>query len=367
MIEFENLARSNKKFQNDVETSMRRVLQSGVYILNQEVAAFESEFASYLGVPHCIGVASGLDALILSLAALDLPNDAEVLVPSNTYIATILAIVRLGLKPVLVEPSLSTYNIDPHELEKKITSKSKAVLVVHLYGRPCEMDSLLRICEEKKLYLIEDCAQAHGASYKGKKVGTFGIGAFSFYPTKNLGGYGDGGCITCDDKEFAEKIRRLRNYGSSQKYNNSEIGWNSRLDEIQAAALRIKLKHLDELNRHKNELAQIYIQELPDFVIQPAPLKEFEISCWHIFNIRIQQRDQLKHFLLQKHLIKTEIHYPICPHEQSGYQHIFRDQRYPLSEEIHKTTLSLPIAYMHSKEDIMKVCGAIRQFAKEIQ
>ncbi|MEJ7828480.1 MAG: DegT/DnrJ/EryC1/StrS family aminotransferase [Segetibacter sp.] len=362
MIEYEDLKKSNSKFESKFKQAFDRVIDKGRYILGEEVELFEKEFAEYCGSKYCIGVASGLDALYLSLIALDLPKDSEVLVPSNTYIATILSIVNAGFKPVLIEPKIDTYNINPKLIERNISAATKAIMVVHLYGKPCEMDKISALAEQYNLFLIEDCAQAHGAKYAGKKVGTWGIfGAFSFYPTKNLGALGDGGAIVTDDKEMAAKIKALRNYGSHQKYYNQYAGINSRLDELQAAFLRIKLKYLAAINKHKAQLASLYSQLISNpKVVLPVTQKNTE-EVFHIYNIRCATRDDLKEFLLKKG-VKTEIHYPIAPNLQPAYREMFAHSTFPISEEIHKTTLSLPISFSHTKEDIMYISEAINSY-----
>lgn len=364
MIEYENLNKLNKAFESAYQEEFSKFLAKGYYILGEEVACFENEFAAYCGSKYCIGVASGLDAINLSILALGLPIKSEILVPSNTYIATILAIVNSGHIPVLIEPDIATYNIDPTKLEEKITPKTKAILVVHLYGKLCEMDEITIIAQNHGLKIIEDCAQAHGASLNKKKAGTWGdFGAFSFYPTKNLGALGDAGAITTDNEELYLKIKALRNYGSEKKYYNKYIGFNSRLDELQASFLRIKLRKLDVINAHKRALAKIYFDELSDCsdqIILPD-FHENYFDVYHIFNIRLKLRDEFQAYLLNKQ-IKTEIHYPLPPHFQEGYKQLFVDESYPISEEIHNTTLSLPISYIHNKSDILKVCFEIKSF-----
>jgi dTDP-4-amino-4,6-dideoxygalactose transaminase len=358
-IEFENLYKTNQKFFEEFKTKFNEVLESGWFILGEQVESFEAEFALYLGVKHCIGVGSGLDALILALDAMEFEPGSEIIVPSNTYIATIIAVIRANLKPVLVEPDIRTYNIDPFKIEEKITSKTRAIIPVHLYGKSCDMDPIMEIAQKYNLIIIEDCAQAHGAMYKGKKVGTFGIGCFSFYPTKNLGALGDGGAIVTNNDELAEKIRALRNYGSSKKYYNDYIGYNSRLDELQAAFLRIKLKYLDDINDHKRKLAKIYFENLSDVFVKPVVHKDY-FDVYHIFNIRHPERDKIREYLFQNG-IKTEIHYPVPPHKQRAFQGVIEGE-YPISEEIHNTTLSLPIAYFHTEEDILKVCEVLNKY-----
>ncbi|MGB9794820.1 DegT/DnrJ/EryC1/StrS family aminotransferase [Caldisericum exile] len=361
MIEYENLAKANKFFFDEFKSFFSEFLEKGWFILGENVKKFEEEFAKYCGAKFCVGVASGLDALILALEALDLPKGSEIIVPSNTYIATILAVVRAGFKPVLVEPDIRTYNIDPLKIRESITKNTKAIIVVHLYGKPCDMDPILEIVKKYGLILLEDCAQAHGAMYKNKKVGTFGIGCFSFYPTKNLGALGDAGAIVTDDEELAEKIKYLRNYGSFKKYQFDYIGYNSRLDEVQAGFLRIKLKYLDQIIEHKRKLANIYLKELSDEFIKPVVSND-NYDVYHIFNIRYKNRDHLREYLLQNG-IKTEIHYPIPPHKQKALKSIVRGD-YPISEEIHNTTLSLPISFFHMEEDIYRVVEVLNNYLK---
>ena len=359
MIEYENLKKVNEKLFEKYKENFANFLESGWYILGEKVKKFEDEFATYNGVKYCAGVASGLDALILALEAFGFPKDSEVIVPSNTYIATILAIFRAGLKPVLVEPDIQTYNIDPQKIETKINAKTKAILVVHLYGKACEMDKIVNIAKRYDLEIIEDCAQAHGAEFKGQKVGSFGVGCFSFYPTKNLGALGDAGAVTCNDAAYAERLKALRNYGSHKKYYNEYVGYNSRLDEIQAGFLSIKLLILDEITNHKRALAQIYHENLSGKFIKPCVNDDY-FDVYHIYNIRHAKRDGLKEYLL-KHGIKTEIHYPVAPHLQKAYKDKLLGE-YPLSEEIHNTTLSLPISYFHTKEDINRVCEVMNEW-----
>lgn len=360
IIEYENLQKSNATLMQSYKESFEEFLQSGRYILGENVEKFEAEFATHIGSAHCIGVASGLDALILALDALNLPADSEVLVPSNTYIATILAILRNGLKPILIEPDLSTYNLNPQNLKAKITPKTKAILVVHLYGKACEMDTITQICQQYDLALIEDCAQAHGAKYKNQQVGTFGIGCFSFYPTKNLGALGDGGAITTNDPKLATKLRALRNYGSQKKYVNQYLGYNSRLDELQACFLRQKLRLLPQITAHKRKLAKLYLESISKEQYTLPQVHEDYFDVYHIFNIRHPKRDKLKQYLLEQNII-TEIHYPIPPHQQEAMQGIF-EAHYPISEEIHSTTLSLPIAFFHTQEDILKVAQTLNRW-----
>lgn len=361
MIEYENLRLTNEKLFDKYKEFFDKFLQSGWFVLGEEVSKFEEEFAKFNNTKHCIGVASGLDALILAIDAFDFPKDSEIIVPANTYIATILAIVRNGFKPVLVEPDIATYNINPNKIEEKITKNTKAILVVHLYGKSCDMDSIVSIAQKYDLKIIEDVAQAHGAKYKGKIVGSFGVGCFSFYPTKNLGALGDAGAITTDNEELAKKFKSLRNYGSSTKYYNDILGYNSRLDELQAGFLSIKLQILDEITNHKRELAKIYLENLNDMFVKPVVNEDY-FDVYHIFNIRHSKRDQLKSYLLEKG-IKTEIHYPLVPHKQKAMKGLIEGE-YPISDEIHNTTLSLPISYFHTKEDVIRVCEVMNGWIK---
>lgn len=360
IIEYENLFRLNKPYYEKLKEAFDEVFISGWFILGNNVKKFESDFAEYNKVKYCSGVASGLDALTISLLALDIPKGSEIIVPSNTYIATILSIMQAGHTPVLAEPDIETYNIDPLCIEEAVTSKTRAVMVVHLYGKPCNMDPIVAICEKHNLFLIEDCAQAHGAEYKGKKVGGFGtMAGFSFYPTKNLGCLGDGGAVLTNNDLFHRKTEMLRNYGSDKKYYNELIGLNSRLDEIQAAFLITKLKSLDIINTHKRELASIYITNLKKDYILPVTHADY-YDVYHIFNIRHKKRDALKEYL-KKSNINTEIHYPVPPHKQKAYSFLAK-LKFPVSEEIHNTTLSLPISTIHTREDIYRVVDVLNRF-----
>jgi dTDP-4-amino-4,6-dideoxygalactose transaminase len=362
MIEYENLRLINKPYEKAYKEALVLFLESGWYILGQQVKRFEEQFASYCGAKHCIGLASGLDALYLSLMALELPKGAEVIVPSNTYVATILSILNVGLKPVLVEPKIDTYNIDPSLIIKSITSNTKAIMVVHLYGKPCEMEEIAEIAEKYSLPIIEDCAQAHGAQVNGKKVGTWGaFGAYSFYPTKNLGALGDAGAIITDNDEMANKLKALRNYGSHKKYYNDYLGNNSRLDELQAMFLSIKLKDLDEANHYKKNMANTYFEYLTNPSIILPVRQEGIADVHHIFNVRTKERNRLQSYLLENG-IKTEIHYPVAPNHQIAYRNFFDNQSFPISELIHQTTLSLPISNALTVEDIKSICEIVNSF-----
>lgn len=360
MIEYENLKNLNQPFFEKYKEKFDTTLSSGWYILGNNVDTFEKEYSNYVGSNYCVGLASGLDALSLALRCFDFPQGAEVIVPSNTYIATILSIVQNGLKPVLVEPDINTYNIDPTLIQEKISPNTCAIMVVHLYGKCCQMDSIIEIAKNFDLRIIEDCAQSHGSKFKEKISGSFGdFGAHSFYPTKNLGALGDAGALTTDNIMLAEKIKALRNYGSKVKYVNDYIGFNSRLDEIQAGFLSVKLKALNEINEHKRKLAKIYLENLNSNFIKPVVDKDY-FDVYHIFNIRHPKRNELREYLL-KHEIKTEIHYPIAPHKQKAMKGIL-EGNFPISEEIHSTTLSLPISFYHTENEIHQVIEILNDF-----
>lgn len=368
-VDYENLKGLNAPFRTAYEANFSNLLERGWFILGQETEAFEAEFAAYLGVPYFLGVASGLDALEMPLKIMDFPAESEVIVPSNTYIATVNAIINAGLKPVFVEPDLATYNIDPAKIEEKITTKTVALMLVHLYGKACAMDQIMPLVETHKLLLIEDCAQSHGAKFRGKMTGSFGVGAFSFYPTKNLGALGDAGGIAIQDEATYLKLKAWRNYGSRIKYQNDYIGANSRLDEIQAGFLRIKLAHLDEINAHKNRLADLYLALLPDTVVKPIRLAEV-VDVFHIFPIRHARRDELRAYLAE-HGVKTEVHYPIAPVDQKSIQAFYKLKNWelPISDsqlarEIAATELSLPISTIHSEEDVRYICTLITAFGR---
>lgn len=362
MIPYEDLKKVNQRLIPDYISLLTEELQKGWYILGSQVQAFETNYANYHHVPYCVGVANGLDALILGLKVFDFPEGSEVIVPSNTYIATILSIVQCGLTPVLVEPSIDDYLIDVTQIESKITSTTVAIMPVHLYGKVCDMESILRIAKKYNLRVIEDCAQAHGATFHGQQAGTFGdIGAFSFYPTKNLGALGDAGAILVQDEILYGKLKALRNYGSEQKYYNKYIGLNSRLDEIQAVFLNLKLPFLARINAHKQRLAHIYhTQIVNDLIIKPSISDNYNKDVFHIYPIRSIHRDELKSYLLA-HKIGTEIHYPVAPHQQEGYRSLLTGS-FPISEYLHAHLLSLPISFAHTEEEIYRVCEVLNHF-----
>jgi dTDP-4-amino-4,6-dideoxygalactose transaminase len=361
MIEYENLRKANASFYEDYRKAFDRTLESGWYILGEQVNAFESEFAAYCGTQHAVGVANGLDAMILALRALNFEPGDEVIVPSNTYIATILAVLHAGLTPVLVEPRPDTYNINPELIPERITGRTRALLVVHLYGKLCEMDAILSIAKTHGLAVIEDCAQAHGASLNGKKAGSFGdYGAFSFYPTKNLGALADAGALTTRDHDKAEAIFTLRNYGSSKKYYNSVVGYNSRLDELQAAFLRVKLQALEKINGHKRRLAALYQEGLSGDFIKPVHQACYT-DVFHIYAVRHPERDRLRAYLSENG-IQTEVHYPVAPNRQVAMRGILDKTDTPIAQMIHETVLSLPISYFHTEADVLQVIETMNRF-----
>lgn len=345
-IEFLNLRAQYLELQEELDAAWKRVMNSGWYILGSEVESFEDEFAAYCGTDFCIGVANGLEALTLVLRAWGIGPGDEVIVPSNTYIATWLAVTHTGATPVPVEPREDTCNINPELIEAAITGRTKAILPVHLYGQTADMDPICGIARRHNLKVLEDAAQAHGACCKGKQAGSLGDAAgFSFYPGKNLGAFGDGGAVTTSDPELAEKIRCLRNYGSREKYVNEITGFNSRLDELQAALLRIKLRRLDTWNQNRRHLAQWYLNTLPitfPDLILPVTHEESD-PCWHLFVVRSQQRERFQK-TLSDHGIGTLIHYPIPPSLQRAYAGLgFTAGSFPVAERLASEVISLPM------------------------
>lgn len=361
MIKFLNLHKINERFRDEIDDRIKQVLDSGWYILGKQVSLFERNFADFCGVKHCIGCANGLDALNLIIKAYGFSTGDEIIVPANTYIASILAISQNGCTPVLVEPDIDTYNINPDLIEQKITENTKAIMVVHLYGQAVEMEKIWDIAKRYNLKIIEDSAQAHGAIYKGKRAGNLGdASGFSFYPGKNLGCLGDGGCVTTNDDELAYRIRAIANYGSDYKYHHIFKGTNSRLDEIQAAVLDIKLKHLDKDNKRRSEIAKFYRENIKNPNIILPQLKEEENHVWHIFAVRINDRDRLKKYL-EGNGIETNIHYPTAPHKQECYKE-WHHLSFPISEMIHKEILSLPISPVLTNEEVTKIVKVINDY-----
>ncbi len=364
-ILFLDLKASYFELKDELDAAYYRVMNSGWYILGEEVEAFEAEFALYCESKHCIGVGNGLEALHLILRAMGIGQGDEVIVPSNTYIASWLAVSYTGAIPVPVEPDENTYNIDPALIEGAITPRTKAILAVHLYGQPADMDRINEVAQKHGLKVIEDSAQAHGSRYKGRRAGNLGDAAgFSFYPGKNLGAFGDGGAITTDDEVLAARIRMLRNYGSSVKYHNDEKGYNSRLDELQAAMLRVKLKHLDKWNERRKHLAELYYKGLSELDVVVPSVPAWADPVWHLYVVRHNNRDEL-----QKHLTKvgvnTLIHYPIPPHLQPAYREFnISNDAFPLAARISSQILSLPMGSHISEVDINSVSDAISSFAR---
>lgn len=346
MIEFLNLKSINDRYSSELKEACSRVIDSGWYIMGNELAAFEQEFAAYCGTKYCIGVANGLDALTLTLRAWKelgrLQAGDEVIVPANTYIASVLAITENDLVPVLVEPDEDTFNLNTSNIQSALTEKTKAILPVHLYGRISPMDEIMEIASEYQLLVLEDCAQSHGAKIKDKKCGAWGHAAgFSFYPGKNLGALGDAGAITTNDKELYDVLVALRNYGSHKKYENKYQGVNSRLDEIQAAMLRVKLKYLDKDTEHRQYIAQLYLEGISNPKVILPKLTKKEGHVWHLFVLRTSDRPALMEHL-EKHGIQTLIHYPTPPHQQGAYQDLSH-LSLPLTETIHEEVMSIPM------------------------
>ena len=370
MIPFLDLKSINAQYRAELIEACTRVIDSGWYIGGNELSQFEENFAAYCGTQYCVGVANGLDALILTLRAWielgRLKAGDEIVVPANTYIASILAISANHLTPVLVEPDTYTCNIDPKKIEAAITSKTRAILPVHLYGQIADMSAILNMAEKYNLLVLEDSAQAHGASITGKKVGNWGhASGFSFYPGKNLGALGDAGAITTNDAELAQMLKALRNYGSHEKYKNLVQGVNSRLDEIQAAMLNVKLKYLDQEIQHRRYIANLYLNGIKNPLVQ-LPLTNtnaevYEQHVWHLFVVRTQHREALqKH--LTNHGIQTLIHYPIPPHQQQAYQE-WNNLSYPLTEAMHKEVLSLPIGPTLTGQDAEKIIALVNDWS----
>lgn len=364
-VPFLDLKAINHQYRQELIEAATRVIDSGWYIRGQEVGSFEKEFATYCGTQHCIGVANGLDALVLVLRAwkeLDkLKEGDEVIVPANTYIASILAITENRLKPVLVEPDINTYNIDPNIIEQAITPKTKAILAVHLYGQLADMPAILDIAQRNNLLVLEDAAQAHGASLNGRKAGNWGDAAgFSFYPGKNLGALGDAGAVTTNDEELAQAIRAISNYGSHKKYENLYQGVNSRLDEMQAALLRVKLKYLDQEITARHKVAETYINNIKNSNITLPSWNNKESHVFHLFVINTKRREKLQNFLTEQD-IQTLVHYPIPPHKQKAYK-VWNVNVFPLTQKIHQQVISIPMSSILNETDVNTVIKAVNNF-----
>lgn len=362
-VPFVSFKPMEKELDKDLRAAFERVYTNSWYIEGQEDKTFEKTFAEYCNSEYCVGVGNGLDALMLALKALGITSGDEVIVPSNTYIATVLAVTYVGATPIFVEPDIRTYNIDPEKIEEKITEKTKAIMPVHLYGQPSDMDPIMEIAKKHSLYVVEDCAQAHGAAYKGKAIGSFGDAAgFSFYPGKNLGALGDAGATVTNNKEIADKVRALGNYGSDYKYHHIYKGNNSRLDEMQAAFLLAKLPILDKMNEERRRIANRYLEEMknPDIILPFVP--DYAKPVWHIFAVRTNKRDELAKYLADNE-ISTNKHYPIAIHLQECYKDLnIPEGSLPIAEEISKTQLSLPMYYGMTDEQIQYVIDVINEF-----
>ena len=350
------------RYQDKFEKKALEVLRSGWYVLGKEVAAFEEEFADYTGAKYCVGLASGLDALWLAFRVLNIKEGDEVIVQGNTYIASVMGITINGATPVFVEPD-DYYQINPAKIEEKITDRTKAVLVVHLYGQASDMAPIVELCKKYKLRLVEDCAQSHGACFNGKMTGTFGdIGCFSFYPSKNLGAFGDGGAIVTDDEQIAKDMKVYRNYGSEKRYYNKVVGTNSRLDEIQAGLLRVRLSHLDDLTEEKRRIAARYFKELHNDKILLPRFIEGSTHVYHQFVVRCKERDELIAYLDEKE-IGTIIHYPIPPHLAEAYRYLgFKEGDFPMTERLAKEVLSIPMYNGMTEEEQTYIIDAINGF-----
>lgn len=362
-VPFASLCPMEQEFDVDLREAFERVYARSWYIEGEEDEAFEKAFAEYCTVNYCVGVGNGLDALMLALKALGVGCGDEVIVPVNTYIATALAVTYVGASLVFVEPDIRTFNIDSSKIEAVITNKTKAIIPVHLYGQACEMDQILEIAKKYNLYVIEDCAQAHGATYKGKKVGSFGnIAGFSFYPGKNLGALGDAGATVSNDEKIIKKVRTLGNYGSDYKYHHILKGNNSRLDEMQAAFLAAKLPHLERMNVERRRVAAMYLEGIKNPEIVLPYVIEDAVPVWHVFAIRCKRRDELAAFLENKG-IGTNKHYPIPIHLQECYKDLeYKKGDFPIAEEISATELSLPMYYGMTDEEIQYVIDAVNSF-----
>lgn len=364
MILPNNLGRQFSLNAAEYEQKAVEVLRSGWYILGKEVSAFEEEWASYIGSKYCVGLASGLDALWMSFRLLDIKEGDEVIVCANAYIACVMGITINGATPVFVEPD-EYDNIDADAIKAAITDKTKAILAVHLYGQACDMTKIMDIAKKYDLRVVEDCAQSHGNHWEGKTVGTFGdVGCFSFYPSKGCGAFGDAGCIVTDSEELAAKFKVYRNYGSEKRYHNQVVGTNSRLDEMQAGLLRVKLKHLDEFNAERCAIAERYLSEIKNPLIRMPKIRPGADSTWHQFVIHCDRRDELKEYL-EKRDIGTLIHYPIPPHLSEAYQYLGKKRGdYPVTEKYADEVLSLPMYNGMTDEEIQTVIDAVNQFGE---
>lgn len=363
-VRFLDLHAGYSELREEIDSAVSRVLASGRYLLGPELEAFEHEFARYVGASECVGLGNGLDALHLALRAMEIGPGDEVIVPGNTYIATWLAVSYAGATPVPVEPDPRTFNIDPERIAAAVTPRTRAIIPVHLYGQPADMDPVMEVARAHGLRVIEDAAQAHGARYRGRRAGVLGdVAAWSFYPGKNLGAFGDGGAVTTDDPDLAARIRMLRNYGSRVKYVNEEPGFNSRLDEVQAAALRVKLSRLDEWNERRRGIAAAYGRGLEGAGLELPYVPAWAEPVWHLYVVRTSRRAELQRHLAAEG-IDTLIHYPIAPHRQDAYRSLgIPEGRLPVSEALHEEVLSLPIGPHLPEAEAEAVVESVRRFA----
>lgn len=361
-VPFLSLGEPYTLLRRELDAAYQRVHSSGSYILGEEVATFEQEFADYVGARHCVGMGNGFDALQLSLRALDIGEGDEVIVPANTYIATWLAVMATGAKPLPVEPDLRSYNLDPARLEDAVNAHTRAILVVHLYGQAANMAPIRSVAERHGLFVLEDCAQAHGARYGGRRVGGLGdAGAWSFYPSKNLGAFGDGGAVTTNDDMLAQRLRRLRNYGSETRNLNQVAGFNSRLDELQAAFLRVKLKYLDDWNERRGQVAAAYIDGLSDTGLALPQTPHGTDPVWHLFVVASDDRDRLQQRLARDG-VQTLVHYPLAPYRQEACKGLrLNPDRFPISEAVHKRVLSLPMSPFLNSEQLEYAVHAVKR------
>lgn len=361
MIKFLDLKKINNRYREEIDSRIKDILDKGWYLQGEENENFTKNFANFCGTKFALGVANGLDALNLIIKAYGFGNGDEIIVPANTYIATILAISENGCIPILVEPDIKTYNIDPDSIEEKITTKTKAIMVVHLYGQAVQMEKIWKIAKKYNLKIIEDSAQAHGAIYQENRTGNLGdASGFSFYPGKNLGCIGDGGAVTTNDEELFNKIKAIANYGSDRKYHHIYKGVNSRLDEIQAAVLDVKLNHLDSDNNKRREISKYYRENIKNSKLILPDTYDEKSHVWHIFAVRTQNRDEFQKYLTEKG-IQTIIHYPTPPHKQGAYKE-WNNLSFPITEEIHNTILSLPISPVMTDSEIEKVVEVVNEY-----
>lgn len=361
MISFLDLSQINNRFRDEIDFRFKKILDKGHYLQGEQNELFCEHFAQFCGTKFAIGVANGLDALNLIIRAHGYGAGDEIIVPANTYIATILAISENGCTPVLVEPDINTYNIDPDKIEAAITPKTRAIMVVHLYGQAVQMQKVWEIAKKHGLKVFEDCAQAHGAFYQNKRVGNLSdAGAFSFYPGKNLGCMGDGGAVVTNDENVYKKVKALANYGSDRKYHHIYKGTNSRLDELQAAVLDVKLPHLDADNARRREIASYYRKNITNPLIILPQTYEEEAAVWHVFVVRTRERDRFQQYLANKG-VQTIIHYPTPPHKQEAYAE-WNDRSYPISEEIHRTIISLPISPVMTGAEIKEIVRIVNEY-----